>query len=84
MARAVVPASPWMWAKAAHELVVVIRLCNDGVAPNVARMGVFCIIMEILMHPFCSQNRTVRTHRRTPDAPSWCSRLAVDVGEGRA
>jgi hypothetical protein len=33
---------------------------------------------------FHSQNRTVRTHDpRTPDAQRWCSRLAMDVGEGQ-
>jgi hypothetical protein len=43
-----VPASPWLWAKARSKLGAVIRLCGDGVMPNVAIMGVFCI--EI-MHP---------------------------------
>jgi hypothetical protein len=37
-------------------------------------------------HSFChngSQNRAVPTHQRTPDAPRWRSRLAMDVGEGQ-
>ena len=46
-----------------------------------ARMGSFLLCIEI--HPFCTQNRTVPTHQRTPDAQSWCSRLAMDVGEGQ-
>jgi hypothetical protein len=50
MPKAGVPASPWMWAKAAHKLGAVIRLCGDRVVSNEARMGVFC--MEE-MHPFC-------------------------------
>jgi hypothetical protein len=33
--------------------------------------------------PFYSQNRTVRTYHRTPDAQRWCSRLAMDMGEGQ-
>jgi hypothetical protein len=28
-------------------------------------------------------NRTVPTHHRTPDAHSWCSRFAMDMGEGQ-
>ena len=36
------------------------------------------------MHPsFCTQNRTIPTHHRTPDGQSWCSRLAMDVGDGQ-
>jgi hypothetical protein len=31
----------------------------------------------------CTQNRAVPTHHCTPDAPRWCSRLALDVGEGQ-
>jgi hypothetical protein len=42
-------------------------------------MGVF----RIEMHPFHTQNRTVRTHHRTPGAQRWCSHLARDVGEGQ-
>jgi hypothetical protein len=34
-------------------------------------------------HPSCTQNRAVPTHQRTPDAPRWRSRLALDVGEGQ-
>jgi hypothetical protein len=34
-------------------------------------------------HPSCTQNRAVPTHHRTPDAPRWRSRLALDVGEGQ-
>jgi hypothetical protein len=33
--------------------------------------------------PAHTQNRAVPTHHRTPDAPRWRSRLAVDVGEGQ-
>jgi hypothetical protein len=39
-----VPASPWMWAKARRsKLGAVIRLCGDGVIPNVAILEVFRI-----------------------------------------
>ena len=50
---------------------------------NEARPGSFC--MEIIhpFFPFCTQKRTVPTHHRTPDGQSWCSRLAMDVGEGQ-
>jgi hypothetical protein len=30
-----------------------------------------------------TQNRAVPTHHRTPDAPRWRSRLALNVGEGQ-
>jgi hypothetical protein len=33
--------------------------------------------------PSCTQNRALPTHHRTPDAPRWRSRLALDVGEGQ-
>jgi hypothetical protein len=48
---------------------------DDGVVLHI-------IYMEI-MHPFHTQNRTVRTHHRTPGAQRWCSRVAMDVGEGQ-
>jgi hypothetical protein len=35
------------------------------------------------INPFCTQKRTVPTHHRVPDALRWCSRLAMDVGEGQ-
>jgi hypothetical protein len=38
-----VPASLWMWAKARSKRGAVIRLCGDGVMPNAARMGSFCM-----------------------------------------
>jgi hypothetical protein len=69
--------SPWMWAKARSKRGALIRMCGDGVMPNAAIMGVFCIEM----HPFHIKNRTVRTHHRTPGAQRWCSRLAMDVGK---
>jgi hypothetical protein len=34
-------------------------------------------------HPSCTQNRALPTHHRTPDAPRWRFRLALDVGEGQ-
>jgi hypothetical protein len=33
--------------------------------------------------PAHTQNRAVPTHHRTPDAPRWRFRLALDVGEGQ-
>jgi hypothetical protein len=69
-----VPASPWMWANARSKPGSVMRLCGDGVMPNAAIMGVFCI--ELIMHPFHSQNWTVRTHHRTPGAQRWSSRMS--------
>jgi hypothetical protein len=45
--------------------------------------GVVLHIYGNLMHPSHAQNRTVRTHRHTPGAQRWCSRLAMDVGEGQ-
>jgi hypothetical protein len=44
MPKADVPASPWMWAKAAHKLGAVIRLCGDRVVSKEARMGCVCIM----------------------------------------
>jgi hypothetical protein len=41
------------------------------------------VVLHIVMHPLHTQNRTVRTHHRTPGAQRWCSRLAMDVGEGQ-
>jgi hypothetical protein len=79
MPKAGVLASPCIWAKARIKLAALIRQCGDGVVSNAARMGSFC--MEI--HPFCTQNRTVPTHYRTADAQNWCSRLAMDMGEGQ-
>ena len=47
MARVGVPASPWMWAKATSKLGALIRLCEDRVVSNEARIvGSFC--MEII------------------------------------
>jgi hypothetical protein len=73
-----VPASPWMWAKARSKLGAVIRLlCGDGVMPNAAIMGVFCIEMT---HPFFhSQNRTVRTRHRTP---AGCAKMVFPPRHG--
>jgi hypothetical protein len=62
-----VPASPSMWTKARSKLG--------------AKMGSF--FTRGKKHPSCTQNRAVPTHHRTPDAPRWRSRLALDVGEGR-
>ena len=39
MPKASVPASPGMWAKAAHRLAAVIRLCGDGVMSKEVKMG---------------------------------------------
>jgi hypothetical protein len=76
-----IPASPWMWAKARSERGALLRLCGDGVMSNEVRNGSF-YMMEI--NPFfCTQKRTVPTHHRVPDALRWCSRLAMDVGEGQ-
>jgi hypothetical protein len=33
----------WTWAKARSKLGAVVQLCRDGVMPNAARMGSFCI-----------------------------------------
>jgi hypothetical protein len=44
-------------------------------------MGSFYLHGE--RHPSCTQNRAVPTHHRTPDAPRWRSRLALNVGEGQ-
>jgi hypothetical protein len=41
------------------------------------------VILHGKKHPSCTQNRAVPTHHRTPDAPRWRSRLALDVGEGQ-
>jgi hypothetical protein len=43
------------------------------------------LILHGKRHPSCThtQNRAVPTHHRTPDAPRWRSRLALDVGEGQ-
>jgi hypothetical protein len=41
------------------------------------------VLHIIVIHPFHAQNRTVRTHHRTPGAQRWCSRLALDKGEGQ-
>jgi hypothetical protein len=80
-----VPASPWMCAKARSKLAAVIRLCGDGVMPNVAIMGVFYINKRNnnAPLPLTGLDRTVPTHHRTPGAQRWCSRLAMDVGEGQ-
>jgi hypothetical protein len=41
-----------MWAKARSKLGAVIRLCGDGVMPNVAIMGVvFCIEINAPLPP---------------------------------
>jgi hypothetical protein len=69
----------WMWAKARSERGALIRSCGDEVVSNEARNGSF--YTEI--NPFCTQKRTVPTHHRFPDALRWCSRLAMDVGEGQ-
>jgi hypothetical protein len=75
-----VPASPWVWANARSKLGALIRLCGDGPVSNEAKMwSLFCT--EI--NPFCTLNRAVPTHHRTPDAPRWRSRLALGVGEGQ-
>jgi hypothetical protein len=74
-----VPASPWMWAKARSKLGALIRLCGDWAVSNEAKWGHF----TRKKHPSCTQNRAVPTHHRTPDAPSWRFRLALDVGEGQ-
>jgi hypothetical protein len=78
-----VPASPWMWAKARSERGALIRLCGDGVVSNVARNGSFILHgnQPLLLHT--ETKRTVPTHHRVPDALRWCSRLALDVGEGQ-
>jgi hypothetical protein len=41
------------------------------------------VILHGKTHPFCTQNRAVPTHHRTPDAPRLRSRLALGVGEGQ-
>jgi hypothetical protein len=69
-----VPASPWTWAKARSQLGELIRLCGDGAVSNEAKWGHF----TRGKHPSCTQNRAVPTHHRTPDAPRWRSRLALD------
>jgi hypothetical protein len=77
-----IPASPWVWAKARSVLGALIRLCGDGAASNEAKMGSFDYTRK--RHPsYCTHNRAVSTHHRTPDAPRWRSRLALDVGEGQ-
>ena len=75
-----VPASPWMWAKARSKLGALIRLCGDGAVSNEATMGSFCTEIRLVS----SWNGTIHSdHKRTADAPRWCSRLALDVGEGQ-
>jgi hypothetical protein len=77
------PASSWMWAKARRKLGAVIRLCRDGVTPNVAIMEVLLRIIETI-HPFTHRTGPlVPTHHRTADAQRWCSLLAMDEGEGQ-
>jgi hypothetical protein len=77
-------ASPWMWAKARSKLGALVRLCGDGAVSNEAKMGsLFCFARGNKKHPSCTQNRAVPTHHRTPDAPRWRSRHALDVGEGQ-
>jgi hypothetical protein len=68
MPKADVPASPWMWAKAAHKLAAVIRKRGDrAVWKEVGEGGASAY--EI--HPSsCTENRTVQTHPGTPDAQS--------------
>jgi hypothetical protein len=39
--------------------------------------------METINPFFCTQKRTIPTHHRVPDTIRWCSRLAMDVGEGQ-
>jgi hypothetical protein len=87
MPKAGVPASPWMWAKARSKLGTLIRLCGDGVVSNKCSkngvVGLYC--MEITrIYPFFIYIETDRpTHHCTADALRWCSRLAMDVGEGQ-
>jgi hypothetical protein len=79
-----VPASPWMWAKARSKLGAVIRLCGDGRGDaECSDNGCVFLASKEIMHPFHSLDRTVPTHHRTPGAQRWCSRLAMDVGEGQ-
>jgi hypothetical protein len=58
-----------------------IRLCGDGRCQTRRKWGHF--LHGTKKHPSCTQNRAVPTHHRTPDAPRWRSRLALDVGEGQ-
>jgi hypothetical protein len=53
------------------------------VSTNEAKMGSFLLYTEQNTPPAHTQNRAIPTHHRTPDAPRWRSRLALDVGEGQ-
>ena len=74
-----------MWAKAKSKLDALIRLCGDGVVLKESSENEWgrCFGTEIC--PLCTPSCTVllMTHQRTVDAPRWCSRLAMDVGEGQ-
>jgi hypothetical protein len=59
-----------------------IRLCGDGAVSKKATMGSIFYTGKSTP-PAHTQNRAVPTHHRTPDAPRWRSRLALDVGEGQ-
>jgi hypothetical protein len=78
-----VPASPWTWAKARSKLGALIRLSvrrRGGVKRGENGWGHFTRKSTPPAHrtgPFRL------THHRTPDAPRWRSRLALDVGEGQ-
>jgi hypothetical protein len=77
-----VPASPGMRAKARSKPGALIRLCGDGAVCQMRRKYMGSLYTR-KNHPSCTQNRAVPTHHRTPDAPRWRSRLALDVGEGQ-
>jgi hypothetical protein len=76
-------ASPWMWTKARSERGALIRLCGDGVVSNEARNGVILHGNQSTPSSAHTQKRTIPTRHRTPDGLSWCSHLAMDVGEGQ-
>ena len=58
MARAGVPASPWMWAKARSKLGALIRLCGDGVVSKVSSENGVVSMREKGSAPSLSAHRT--------------------------
>jgi hypothetical protein len=60
-----------------------IRLCGDGAVSTKAKLGSLFYTGKKSTPPAHTQNRALPTHLRTPDAPRWRSRLALDVGEGQ-
>ena len=82
MPRVVVPASVWMCPKAAIKLAAMIRLRRDGAMSKTAKVGSIIIIVSNRTL-VSTQKQALQTPHRTPDAQSWCSRLGMDVPEGR-